>query len=108
VPEEAKLKANEYRPEGRNGEIERQVTHRRSRKLDQYYLGLRDYLGLREDGISPVCHFLRRKNHIFDIYGTYKIIMFMKQESIRTTVGHSGAPLPEIKGTGGGNWFFDS
>ena len=28
----------------------------------------------------------RRKNGIFHIYGTYGIIMFMKQESIRTTV----------------------
>ncbi len=28
----------------------------------------------------------RRKNGIFHIYGTYEIIMFMKQESIRTTV----------------------
>jgi hypothetical protein len=29
---------------------------------------------------------LRRKNGIFHIYGTYEIIPFMKQESIRTTV----------------------
>jgi hypothetical protein len=29
---------------------------------------------------------LRRKSGIFHIYGTYEIIMFMKQESIRTTV----------------------
>jgi hypothetical protein len=29
---------------------------------------------------------LRRKNGIFHIYGTHEIIMFMKQESIRTTV----------------------
>ena len=29
---------------------------------------------------------LGRKNGIFHIYGTYEIIMFMKQESIRTTV----------------------
>jgi hypothetical protein len=29
---------------------------------------------------------LRRKSRIFHIYGTYEIIMFMKQESIRTTV----------------------
>lgn len=29
---------------------------------------------------------LRRKNGIFHIYGTYEIIMFVKQESIRTTV----------------------
>jgi len=30
--------------------------------------------------------FLTRKSEIFHIYGTYEIIMFMKQESIRTTV----------------------
>ena len=29
---------------------------------------------------------LSKKNGIFHIYGTYEIIMFMKQESIRTTV----------------------
>jgi hypothetical protein len=34
--------------------------------------------------------------------------MFMKQESIRTTVDIPAPLLPEIKGTGGGNWFFDS
>ena len=45
--------------------------------------------------ISAVCHF-RRKNSTFHIYGTYKIIMFMKQESISDDGGHSSTPLPEI------------
>jgi hypothetical protein len=39
--------------------------------------------GRRNLGSLPL---LRRKNGIFHIYGTYEIIMLMKQESIRTTV----------------------
>ena len=35
---------------------------------------------------NPASDQIRRKNGIFHIYGTYEIILFMKQESIRTTV----------------------
>jgi len=40
---------------------------------------------------------LTRKSGIFHIYGTYEIIMFMKQESIRTTVDIPAALYRKLK-----------